>query len=75
MCDWVMADANQQRGECVLMLRGAELGDDAAAEQVRVLKVLLEELPLKQAAALAAKITGGKKNALYDLALSWQEPG
>jgi len=74
MCDWVMADANQQRGECVLMLRGAEMGDEAVAEQVRVLKVLLEDLPLKQAAALAAKITGGKKNALYELALSWQTP-
>ena len=75
MCDWVMADANQQRGECVLMLHGALPGDDSAAEQERVLKILLEDLPLKQAAALAARITGGKKNALYELALSWQVPG
>jgi 16S rRNA (cytidine1402-2'-O)-methyltransferase len=70
--DWVMADSNQQRGECVLLLRGAEAGDDVAAEQARVLRLLLEELPLKQAATLAAKITGGKKNALYELALEWQ---
>ncbi len=70
--DWVVADANQQRGECVVLLRGADPGDDLAAEQARVLRILLEELPLKQAAALAAKVTGGKKNALYELALSWQ---
>jgi 16S rRNA (cytidine1402-2'-O)-methyltransferase len=70
--DWIMADSNQQRGECVLLLRGAEAGDEAVAEQVRVLKLLLEELPVKQAAALAAKITGGKKNALYELALGWR---
>jgi 16S rRNA (cytidine1402-2'-O)-methyltransferase len=70
--EWVASDSNQERGECVLMLHGAEAGDDIAAEQVRVLRLLLEELPLKQAAALAAKITGAKKNALYDLALGWQ---
>lgn len=72
LCDWVAADSNQQRGECVLLLRGAEAGDDIAAEQQRVLRLLLDELPLKQAATLAAKITGGKKNALYELALTWQ---
>jgi 16S rRNA (cytidine1402-2'-O)-methyltransferase len=71
--DWVVSDDNQERGECVLMLHGAATGDDVAAEQVRVLRLLLEELPLKQAAALAAKITGGKKNSLYELALSWQQ--
>ena len=34
-----------------------------------VLKVLLEDLPISQAVAIAARITGHKKNALYDLAL------
>ena len=72
LCDWVAADANQQRGECVLLVRGhvAAAGEDADSE--RVLRTLLEELPLKQAAALAAKLTGRKKNELYELALQWQ---
>ena len=72
LCGWVAADANQQRGECVLLVRGhiAADGEDARSEQI--LKTLLEELPLKQAAALAAKLSGRKKNELYELALRWQ---
>lgn len=66
---------NQGRGECVLLLQG-EPKDEALldADSERVLRLLLEELPLKQAAALAAKITGHKKNELYQLALTLQKP-
>ncbi len=67
----VEADDMRQRGEFVIVLAGA--GEPAAdlpsSETLRVLDVLLEELPLKQAAALAARITGEKKNRLYSLAL------
>lgn len=68
----VLEDANQQRGEIVLLVRGAaeSVSGEDQEEQLRVLKLLMAELPLKQAAALAAKITGGQKNALYQLALS-----
>ena len=46
-------------------------GEEAAeAEGRRVLKLLLEELPLSQASALAAKITGGKKKPLYQFGLT-----
>ncbi|MFA5549779.1 MAG: 16S rRNA (cytidine(1402)-2'-O)-methyltransferase [Porticoccaceae bacterium] len=67
----VRGDGNQQRGEIVLVVRGAEESASGAdeAEQLRVLKLLMDELPLKQAAALAAKITGASKNALYQQAL------
>jgi 16S rRNA (cytidine1402-2'-O)-methyltransferase len=69
---WVAADGNQQRGECVLVIGGwqAPQGEDAVdSGAVRVLDLLLKELPVKRAAALAAEITGVRKNLLYQLAL------
>ncbi len=67
---WVAADANQQRGEIVLLLEGApQLADSQQQEGERVLRLLLPALPLKQAAALAAEITGAKRNALYEAGL------
>jgi 16S rRNA (cytidine1402-2'-O)-methyltransferase len=69
---WVAADSNQQRGECVVLVAGwqAPEGDEAiSAEALRVLDLLLAEMPLKRAAALAAEITGVRKNLLYQAAL------
>lgn len=73
---WMQADTNQQRGEFVLVVAGAPVKEDeeaAAVSAEKVLKVLLEDLPVKQAAALCAKITGQKKNALYQQALELQK--
>lgn len=71
LCQWVQADAHQQKGEFVVLVHGAVLAEDAEtdAEAERVLRILLEDLPVKQAAALAAKITGRKRNVLYSMAL------
>lgn len=76
LCTWVAADSNQQRGECVLLIEGwqAPEGEDALSTEVlRVLDLLLAELPLKRAAALAAEITGVRKNLLYQAALERQK--
>ncbi len=73
---WVAADSNQQRGECVVLVAGwqAPEGDEAlSAESLRVLDLLLKEMPLKRAAALAAEITGVRKNLLYQAALERQK--
>lgn len=69
--DWVAGDSNQQRGEIVLLIRGASAptASDMHAEAERVMRVLLEDLPIKQAASLGAKLTGLKKNFLYQWAL------
>lgn len=69
--EWVAADANQQRGECVLLIGGWEAPEEEGidAEALRVLDLLLAELPVKRAAALAAEITGVRKNLLYQAAL------
>lgn len=69
----VKADPNQVRGEFVVMVHGRQ--EPTAMVQVsaeQVLKILLSELPVKQAAGLASKITGVSKNDLYDQALRSQ---
>jgi len=69
LVEWVAEDQNQSRGEIVLMVHGAEASGPDAAEVERVLTILLKSLPVKEAAALAAEIMGGKKNAMYEQAL------
>jgi len=72
---WLEADSNRQRGEFVLLVAPAPVKETAVLddEAVRVLTLLLTELPLKQAVKLATEITGAKKNALYELALSLKQ--
>ncbi len=68
---WLAADDQRRRGEFVLLIQGAPPPDPTAVPPAaqRVLALLLEELPVKRAAALAARITGVAKNALYQTAL------
>jgi 16S rRNA (cytidine1402-2'-O)-methyltransferase len=67
---WVEADSNQQRGEFVVIVAGRqEVSSETEQEAGRILGVLLEALPLKQAVELASKITGQKKNDVYQAAL------
>jgi 16S rRNA (cytidine1402-2'-O)-methyltransferase len=72
---WLDADPNHLRGEFVLVLEAPPVSEvtEDDAEARRVLSALLEELPVKQAAQLAARLTGGRKNALYDLALQMKK--
>lgn len=63
---------NHQRGEFVILVQGIDEEESESKEVIpeKVLDILLEELPLKQAAALASKITGERKNVLYEMALA-----
>ena len=72
---WLQADTNQQRGEFVLLVEAAAVkeADEIPEETVRVLKLLLADLPLKQAVKLATEITHEKKNVLYEFALKLKE--
>ncbi|MCW8840071.1 MAG: 16S rRNA (cytidine(1402)-2'-O)-methyltransferase [Gammaproteobacteria bacterium] len=68
LLEWMRGDANQQKGEFVVLVGEApkdEGGEGPAAEACRIADILVQELPVKQAAALAASISGEKKNALY----------
>jgi len=64
----VAADADQRRGEFVLLVGGAAQDADAAhlVEGRRVFDLLRRELPPSRAAKLAAEITGAPRKALYE---------
>jgi 16S rRNA (cytidine1402-2'-O)-methyltransferase len=66
---WLAANAHRSKGEFVLVVEGAPASAPAAADLDRTLGALLDELPLKQAVALAVKITGAARNELYERAL------
>lgn len=66
---WLAADANRLRGEFVLVLHPLQATAEVAQDD-RVLKLLLEQLPLKTAVKLAADISGEPRNALYERALA-----
>ena len=73
---FVEGDSNQQRGECVVLVAGwtaPETDEVVSSEAMRILDLLLKEMPLKRAAALAAEITGERKNVLYQVALEKQK--
>lgn len=70
LVDWIQADPDQQKGEFVVLVQGAPEpvpGEQVDPEAERIVRILAKELPPKKAAALAAEITGLKKNQLYQL--------
>lgn len=70
---WLAADENHRRGEFVLLVSAPPPREGLDAESERILKLLLAELPVKQAAKLAAAITGLPKNELYQQALALKD--
>ncbi len=75
LADYYNAHADECRGEVVMLVAGAEAEDNAQVSVYpqEVLSILLQELPLKQAVSLASKITGERRNTLYEAALA-QKP-
>jgi 16S rRNA (cytidine1402-2'-O)-methyltransferase len=74
LCEALEQDQMQSKGEFVLIISGCSehASDDLAADVARTMKLLMQELSLKQAAAMAAKLTGEKKNRLYQYGLELQ---
>lgn len=67
---WLEQDANQLKGEMVLIIEGYKaVENEISAEVINTLKLLLAEMKPKKACAIAAEIYGVKKNALYEVAL------
>jgi len=70
---WLLADSNQQRGEFVVLVSGAPPQAGLSVETLNTLALLLEELPLKQAVQIAARITGANRSDLYQQALQMKK--
>ncbi len=67
---WVSEDANQQKGEYVVLIAGAaQKPAEAFFSEKKILTVLCQHLPTKQAAKLTADITGGSQRDYYQQAL------
>jgi 16S rRNA (cytidine1402-2'-O)-methyltransferase len=75
LLNWVEADANQTRGEIVLIVKGAIAAKKAGLtpDVIRILSILMSDLSLKQAVELTVKITGIRKHEIYDYALTLKE--
>jgi len=71
--EWIEIDSMHQKGEFVIMVAGYEKqqdNDKINTSTEHLLTMLINELPIKQAASLAASITGQKKNTLYRQAMA-----
>ena len=73
LLEWLEQDPNQLKGEMVLIIEGHKVDANAiSAEAIKTLKLLLTEMKPKKACAITAEIHGVKKNALYEIALSFK---
>lgn len=69
---WLQSDANQLKGEFVVIVAGCDAAfvqESLQQDALRLVQLLRAHLPIKTAVSLASEITGAKKNALYQLAL------
>jgi len=71
--EFIRNDPNQQRGEFVLLIYPKTISkkptETLTGEQIKVLKLLLPELPPKKAVAITHKLTGANKDLLYNYAI------
>lgn len=78
--DWLQAHAHRNKGEFVVMVHARDDGGDADARDAQALageaamRVLMAELPLGQAARLAAQLSAGSRKALYQWGLDHKGP-
>lgn len=73
---WLTADANNSRGEFVLAIQGSdpeEVQRQLLARALPLVRELQLDLSMKKAVALVSKLTGVRKNTLYQAVLDEQE--
>lgn len=69
---WLAEGPQRTRGEFVVLLH-PQMAQHDDGDSLRILKLLMQELPLKTAVRLAAEITGASRNTLYESALAWKQ--
>ena len=75
LCKWLSGDPDQRRGEFVVVVQGATVPDQPGDDESRrILEVLLRYLSVKDAATVAAELTGRGRRQLYALALELRGP-
>ncbi len=70
--EWILADHHQQKGEFVVLVRGAvcsEKEQSVDSQSAKLLMLLASELPPKKAASIVAEVTGIHKKQLYEYLL------
>lgn len=73
LLEWAEGDANQQKGEFVLLLEGVvDSPDVSSTEQDKMLTLLMAEMPIKKATKIVSELVGGNKKELYQRALEIQ---
>jgi 16S rRNA (cytidine1402-2'-O)-methyltransferase len=72
---WLQASPQHTRGEFALVIHAQAASSETPEADDRVLRLLLEEVPVKTAVKLAADITGQSRNALYERALTLKKEG
>lgn len=69
----VESDANQQKGEFVLVVQGADKSAATSENEIlRYMAMLIPEMPIKKAAAITAELLGAKKKHCYEVGLKIQ---
>ena len=61
------------KGEFVIVIAGAAPTDESTVDADRLLRLLGEQLSAREAARIAAEVTGAKKNALYERLLELKQ--
>ena len=73
LIEWINHDPDQGKGEFVIIIAGAGAGKTGKSELTATLEILLKSLTLKQSVRIAAELTGGSRNEIYDLAVALQQ--
>jgi 16S rRNA (cytidine1402-2'-O)-methyltransferase len=70
---WFAGNTQRTRGEFALVIHAQALVRSEGTDNDRLLKILMQELPLKTAVKVATEISGVSKNVLYDRALELKQ--